>query len=75
MYIFKIFFISDNFVFNGVFVFPSNRMFKKTYVTAKDIQKKYGYSKFVVISTPRGLLTGRECILFKVGGRLLFYFY
>jgi len=67
--------ISDNFLFNGVFVFPSNRMFKKNYVTARDIQQKYGYSKFIVVSTARGLLTGRECTLFKVGGRLLFYFY
>jgi ribosomal protein S8 len=62
-------------MFNGVFVFPSNRMFKKNYVTVKNIQQNYGYSKFIVVSTPRGILTGRECVLFRVGGRALFYFY
>lgn len=44
----------------------------RVYVGAGEIYKKQGQAKTVVLSTNKGLITGREAIKNKVGGELLF---
>lgn len=49
-----------------------NDKYKSSFKTIKELNKFAKYGNFLCVSTNRGLLTLGECIIFNVGGRIIF---
>jgi len=62
--------------YNGVPVFSNicsfyNKNNKYLFVSYRMLCKAIGFKSFVLISTSKGILTNKDCILLRIGGKVL----
>lgn len=57
-------------IINNIFSYTNSNNIK-SFMSYEELKKHYGYRKFAIISTNKGLLSNKECLLYGLGGKIL----
>ena len=67
---FNNFAVMDNFI-----VYSQNTKYKLNHYCILNLKKQFLAGQFACVSTSKGLLTVRECLLYNISGKVIFSFF